>query len=441
MTNKNFYIILTLLFSFNLLAQQKWTLEKCIDYTLTHHPDIQTTKSKINLDDATIYQRKLDYLPHLSVNSNQGFNLGNTYNVSTGVGQRESSFTGISFDAGLDIFKGLVKHYRLKQSQLKKQSDEAKLQQTSFKLHRQVTELFLSAALDHALLQQLKEERKTYDTLETITQQLADKQLKPLPDLYQIQTEAKNIEIQIIQAEKNYKNDLAKLTTVMNYKGIIELEFNVPDKFTDNNLPVFNPERYPEIVSLKKNMTAQQYRFKMAKSNLFPKLALNYAFHSNYYHLLGYPDLIYNQNTGQFQDNGFWTQIKNNRLHYIGFSINIPIFDNYQKRLQIQEQRKNLSDLEQKLNYKINEVHKLYEQITNEISGSRDKLKVLQSNVELYHKQVVIANKKWRQSLINIYDYLQVKRQLLKSQLQYLQEKYTYEYKQLILIEMQKISK
>lgn len=441
MINKYFYIILILFFNLNLSAQQKWTLEKCIDYTLTHHPDIQTTKSKINLDDATIFQHKLDYLPNLSVNANQGFNLGNTYNVSTGVGQRESSFTGMSLNAGVDIFQGLVKHYRLKISQIEKQSNEAKLQQISFELRRQITELFLSAALDYALLQQLKEEKETYAALKDITQQLVDKQLKPLSDLYQIQTETQNIDIQIIQTEKKYKNDIAKLTTLMNYKGNIELEFNTPNKLTDNNLSVFNPQHYPEIVSLKKNMAAQQYRLKMAKSNLFPKLALSYAFHSNYYHILGEPDLIYNQNTGQFQENGFWTQMKNNRLHYVGLSINIPIFDNYKKRLQIKEQRKNLSDLEQKLNYKINQIRKLYEQITNEVSVSRKKSKVLQSNLKLYQKQVAIADKKWQQSLINVYDYLQIKRQLLKSKLRYLQEKYTYQYKQLILTEMLKFSK
>ena len=429
-------ILFTLVF-FDSKAQEKWSLEKCLNYTLKHHPEIQTVESELILDDAVIEQRKMEFLPSVSFNALEGFNLGNTYNVSTGVGQRESSFTGVSLNAGIDLFNGLAKHYSLKSSQLEKQGRLAEIKQIRFHLRRQVIEQFLAAALDNAVLQQLKEEKKTFDTLENITRKLVNKQLKPVTDLYQIQTEKQNIEIQIIQAEKNYQNNLSKLTALMNYQGKIELDFGIkPDILPIAESKKFHAEKTPEIAGLKKEAEAQKFRLKAARSGLYPKLSLQYSFHSNYYHILGEPDLIFNQTTGQYEPYGFREQLKSNRLHYIGLSLNVPIFENYRKRLQIKQEQVKLMNLEAQLEYKTNEVNKLYEQMTNDLKASFEKLQVLKSNVELAQKQVAIADKKWKHALINIFDYLQMKRQLLKNQLLYRQEQFSFQYKQLILKEL-----
>ena len=74
----------------------KWTLEDCILYAKANNIDVlkQYLQNESFIEE--IKKAKGNYYPNLEFNASQGFNLGNSFNVSTGVGQLESSFNSFS---------------------------------------------------------------------------------------------------------------------------------------------------------------------------------------------------------------------------------------------------------------------------------------------------------------------------------------------------------
>ncbi len=429
---KKYRLFLWLLVGFNLQAQQTWTLQSCIDYALAHHPEIQQQETKITNSSLEVKQAKYDFLPNISFNANQGFNLGNTYDISTGVGQIQSSFTGVSFNADLVVFNRLVKHYQFRKSRVNVAMEQAALQNKKLEFTRQLIEIFLSTVLHKAEMKHWQAELSSMKKSVDIARKLTQKHLKPLTELYSLQSEYKNIELQKIQTTKDYKNALLKLSAFMGIKD--SMLINITD--TDDNLILpenFDAENFPTVKQLKKHLIIEQYQLKILQSKLYPVLSLRYSFYTNYYHIIGQPDIIFNQTTNQWESNGWQQQFRNNRIHYIGLSLHIPVFNGYKNRLQIKMQRHQLNDLQSEITYKQNEIDKIYRQLENEITASRQKLQLLDKNLMLNKQLLDISTQKWQKSLMGIFDYLQVKRQYTQAVLKLLQETYILRYKKRIL--------
>ena len=81
---RTLFNILIFILCSSLSAQEKWSLEKCIDYAKEHNVDVQKQQfqNKITEEDITI--AKGDYFPDAKFSATQGFSLGNSFNVSTG---------------------------------------------------------------------------------------------------------------------------------------------------------------------------------------------------------------------------------------------------------------------------------------------------------------------------------------------------------------------
>ena len=103
---KRLFFCMIFIFSIGSFAQQKWTLEQCIEYAKKHNIDIlkqQFNNSSIGED---ISIAKGNYYPNATFNATQGFSLGNSFNVSTGVGQLESRFNSFSLSSSVVLFNG-----------------------------------------------------------------------------------------------------------------------------------------------------------------------------------------------------------------------------------------------------------------------------------------------------------------------------------------------
>ncbi len=431
---KYIFLLFIAFWSSYLPAQNKtWTLDECVEYALQHHPKISNAESLIKTAQYDIKQKLYDFLPELNISANQGYNLGNSFNVSTGVGQKESSFFSAAFNGQLDIFDGLVKHYRLQQSKWQKESYKMALENQKLDLTMTIIKNFLAVLSDQAIIDELQSEWDTYQQQLNTLKKLFEKQLKPQSELTQIQIETQNVKIQWQNALKQYKNDLLKLASNMNYSGNIQAVRDDLPLMPVVNDTIVQWERHPEIKRLFNHLAAEKSNLKAIKSNFYPKLTLNYSLHTNYYHILGQPNVVFNQTTNTLEPYDFSAQIQSNLIHYIGLSLQIPIFQKYRNRLKLIKKKTDIKQLEKKLAWKKNQLDKTYRQIQNEVLSSERNLELISENIKLLENQLKKNDELWQKSLLSIFDYLQTKRQYRSMKLKYLQEKYAAKYKQYIL--------
>jgi outer membrane protein len=124
-------------------AQNTMSLEECINLAKEKNIEIVNQKySNLKLEnDRMISEGNL--LPDLSFNADQKFNLGNSFNVSTAVGQRESSSNTFYLSSSIVLFDGLSNINKIKLSKMNIENGQLKLNNIRKNLEISITNHYL----------------------------------------------------------------------------------------------------------------------------------------------------------------------------------------------------------------------------------------------------------------------------------------------------------
>ena len=433
------YIIISCfcLISINTFSQKKWTLEKCIEYAKEHNVDIIKQKIRANIINSDIKIAKGNYFPDASLNASQNFSLGNSFNVSTGVGQRESSSNSFSLSSSLNVFNGFSNKYKLQKSYLSKEKLEADINQIQFDLTLNIINKYLQVLFNKEILKIAKEQvaisQKNFNRLE----RLYKNALTGKRELLEIESTLASDKKEKAVAENNLANSLITLQELLDVKQIENFDIEeIPIEnlnLRSNQISENIIENNPQIIASKIDLELKNKDIQLSKVNFYPRVNLNYSYSSNYFHILGQDDVVFNQQTNQNVPNGFFTQLDNNRTHYIGISATIPIFnrfltkENYKKskeELKISEAE--LSDNKQKLRNKITIA-------TNDVIASKVSLDASKIAFKTQKQAFEIIQTQYSKGNIGNYEFLESKSKLVRNTSEYIKAKYDTYFKTKIL--------
>jgi outer membrane protein len=421
----------------NLHSQKKWTLEDCIKYAKENNVEVIKQKIRSAIVNSDIKISQGNYLPDANFNASQNLSLGNSFNVSTNVGQSESSSNSFSLSSSLPIFNGFSNKYKLEKSRLEKEKSEAEIERIRFDLNLNITNKFLQVLFNKEILkltnQQFNISKQNYNRLK----KLYSKALTGKRELLEIEATLSFDQKENLVAENNVQNSLIVLQELL---GITEIKnFEIAEILVKNFISKnfeFNDEildRNPIIISSKLDLELKNRDIKLSKANFFPRINLNYLYSSNYFHILGQEDLVFNQITNQNEPNGFWMQLNNNRTHYIGLSAVFPIFNRFLTRENNKKAKEELkiSKIEFESNKQVlrNKIKIASNDVkTAESSLSSSKIAYTTQNeaFEIIQKQYLLGN-------INNYEFLESKAKLNRNNSDYIKAKYEYFFKVKIL--------
>lgn len=433
------YIIFSsLLFvSNNLRSQRKWTLEDCINYAKENNVEVIKQKIRSEIVNSDIKISKGNYLPDANFNASQNLSLGNSFNVSTNVGQRESSSNSFSLSSSLPIFNGFSNKYKLEKSRLEKEKSESEIEKIRFDLSLNITNKYLQILFNKEILklteQQLEISKQNFNRLK----KLYSKALTGKREFLEIEATLSFDKKEYLIAKNNVLNSQIELQELL---GITEIKnFEIAEILVENFISKnfdFNDEildRNPIIVSSKLDLELRNKDVKLSKASFFPRINLNYSYSSNYFHILGQEDLVFNQITNQNEPNGFWVQLNNNRTHYIGLSAVFPIFNRFATKENNKKAKEELKisevEFESSMQILRNKIKMASNDVkTAESSLSSSKIAYTSQNeaFEIIQKQYLLGN-------INNYEFLESKAKLNRNNSEYIKAKYEYFFKVKIL--------
>ena len=320
-------------------AQKKWSLNDCITYAKEHNIIVlkQAIQSEILNSDVVI--AKGNYLPNANFNGSQNFSLGNSFNVSTGVGQSESRSNSFSLSSSVLIFKGFSNRYTLQKANLNTLKAASDVDKIRFDLNLNVTNKYLQVLFQKELLKIAEEQvlisQKNFFRLKL----LFDETLISKRDVLEIEATLASDTKEVIVTKNKVSTGLIELKELLGVNEIDDFDieqlltgklgkksnsfFDITNLVIDNN---------PKIKSSQISVDIKKKDIQLAKINFYPSINLSYSYGSNYYHIQGRKDEVLNQQTNQLVDNGFWTQLNSNRTHFLGFSATVPIFNRFSTR-------------------------------------------------------------------------------------------------------------
>jgi outer membrane protein len=420
------------------MAQNKWSLEDCIEYAKDHNVDVQKQQlqNKIVEEDITI--AKGNYFPDANFSGSQGFSLGNSFNVSTGVGQRESRFNNFSLSSSINIFNGFSNRYKLQRAKLNVEKGRVDLEKLGLDLSLNIANKYLQILFNKEIIT-VAEEQETISKQEVNRlSQLFESALKSRSELLEMESTFATDKKETLIAKNNLINSLIELQELLDVKSIDDFDIETIEvNDIENSLTLTNADAVynkaleinPLLKSTQLIEEIKEKEIKIGKANFYPRLDFNYSYSSNYYHIQGSEDVVFNQQTNQFIDNGFLVQLDNNRTHYLGFTATVPIFNRFLTRSNIDKSKVELEITKIEFENQKKELKSKIDIAYNDVLTAKAILEASESALVFQKEAFTISQNKYKEGHNTSYEFLESKSKYIQTQSEVIKAKYDYLFK------------
>lgn len=457
-----FFVLILLLSSigFNQLAAQEiWSLERCVNYALEHSLDIQN--AKIQVEQQLLNNKDAKYAQYPSVNGSFGLNqnLGNAIDPTLNTFQ--NSFTSNTF--GINTSVPIYNHFKLKnrisQSKLILDAVESEAKATA-------NDLALNVALAYLNVLFAKENLKVAQNQLELNQSqlkqiniLIDAGSNPRGERLDVEAQIAMSEGDIITRENEYDINLLSLKQLLLLDPNIDMVVETPEiPMPDLDIAVntnFN-NIYEQALKTQPLVDAYNARLKSAllevdivKADLYPSVFFGLGMNTQYSSLAPdpngafrdvasgpYPLIINNLLSTVIQPGRelldtkpYFNQLGDNIGTGLGISANIPIFNGFRARTNIERAKLNIANVEnQAETYR----QQLKADIQNSIANGRAAQKTLEARQKTAASMELAmsnAEKRYRVGAMNTYEFIIAKNQLQEAQTQVIIAKYDYIFK------------
>lgn len=314
-----------------------WTLQECVDYAVLHNIQVNIQRQQVAAGELSVDEARNSFLPQVGASASQSFNFGRGLTAANTYADRNTSSFSWSASLQVPLFSGLRNSRVLEQSKLNLRQLACSLDESIDNVTLQIISQYLqvlynreveNTARDQVSLSQFELERRR-----------------------NLAANGKIAEVEVLEADAQLAKDSLTLITAGNDTRLALLELSqmlqldAGDSATfdvvaiDGDDPLLPPAmdvytsalgNNPGLKSAEWGVKAAEAGIKVAQTGYIPTLSLSGGLGSSYYNLHGSDNLP------------FKTQMRENYSTYVGFSLNIPIFDALNTRTQVKRARVNL---------------------------------------------------------------------------------------------------
>lgn len=331
----------------NATAQKQWTLEECITHAMQNNVSI----AQVELDNKLAEVDKKDaygnFLPGVNANASHSWNIGLNTNITTGLLENQTTqFTSVGANANVDIYKGLQNQNRFRKAKLAIISAQYQHLKMEEDVALNVVNAYLQILFNKENLK-VQHQQFSADSLQLVrSEALVDAGMIPRGDLYDMKATLATGKQRIIQADYALlvsKMSLAQLLQMEDFKDFdiadVAYEFQANNIFFESPESIFNKARQErtELKIAENNVLMAEKDVEIAKGAYLPSLVGFYSFGSR----VSYAK-IPDGKGGEMNPPAFFDQLDMFKGHSFGLQLNIPIFNGYATRNNVERSRINL---------------------------------------------------------------------------------------------------
>lgn len=413
-----------LLIYFKAFSQEVWSLDDCIAYALEHNLGQRNQVYDESIGKENWNQSKRDLFPQINVGlPSYSVSYGRTIDpfTNTIVDTRYVSGLNGSLSSSIVIFESFKKWNTLTYQKIQFETTKQFTEQYKYDLAFKIMNLFNDVLFNEGALSIVTEQQAINLLQYKLISSQVELGMKAKADFYEIEATVSTDELHVLQANNRLKEAKLALIQEMNLpKNDIELlaplenqSINESLKNADTESLFSNAQQFLPILQIGElDVKTAKKNLAITKSAFFPKISFITGINT------GYSPNRLDASGDQIE---FWEQVKTNTSKYIGLSLNIPIFGNGKNWSNTKIARINLLkahvNLEQKNQVVKKEIQKLIQK--NHALLAEEKLNT--KKVALQELTLTIAQKKFKNGLITLYDLQTVNNAFVSAKIDQLQ--------------------
>ncbi len=458
------FLFIFFVFAKSPAQQTQWTLEKCIEYALDHNLEIKQYILQNQNNQELLQQSKLNLLPNLNGGANHGYNWGQTVDRYTNAFATTRVQTN-NFYVGtqLTLWDGLQKINQIRQN-------KAELDAGKYDLDKLMDDISLSVATAYLQMLFYNEAVKTAEAQVDITQQQVDRLRKMVTagatavgDLYNIEAQLATERVALIDAQNNMEISKLTLVQLLDLPSVDGFQIEIPNlelnqaSVSESSDQVYNfaVSTQPIIKSSELKVKSSEYALAMARGGQSPSLTFGASIGTGYSGAaqmvqsinqmetpIGYTkdasgnpqDIVYYQaEVPSYIPKPFKDQISDNVNKSATFTLNIPIFNGWATRTQINRAKIGVESAKLTLDQNKLQLRKIIQQAHADAVAALNKYQAAQVGVDASKESFHYSEQKFNVGLMNSVDYNNSKKDYEKALSDLLRAKYDFIFKTTVL--------
>ena len=457
-------LALAVCFSAHLGAQQTWDLQRCVKQAFEANLTIRQAQLAVDMADIATLESKGQTLPTLNGFASHGYNYGQRIDPFTNTFATEriqSNNFGLS--TGMTLFNGLRTYNSIRQSETQLLQSEADLAATQNNIALTVATAYLSILFNQEFLNAAKQDvNGTQQQVDRVSTLVNAGQL-PEGNLAEIEAQYYLDQASLIQAENNLDLAYLNLTQLLQLSVTEAQDFEIkqPDLSTFENISLqpnadvavaYAVQNFPQVRSAETGVISSEYALAMAKAGRYPSLSVSYSYGTGYSgaNIQGVGDPVWQEfligataggelvygaspSYSDFETKPFFDQVNANINQSLFFSLNVPLFNGFVVRSQIQRAQIGIASAALTLDQTRQTLSQEVERAYADARAARKTVAANEKALEATEKAFGYAEVRFEEGVINAVDFNDARIRRDKARASLLRGRYDYIFKVKVL--------
>jgi len=364
-------------------AQQVVGVAEAIRMTLERNVQIKQAELSKDLAAQDLFQAKSDLYPTLNAGINQSFRYGYNFDLlsSSAVNNIWTRQTTPEITSQVNIFKGFQQVNQIKANKLQMESSATQVEKIKNDLVLNVLVTYLEAITNHELMiaseGQLKLSNRQYQ-LDSIQFAVGN---KTIADIAKSKNQVATDELNQVNLKNSYELSLLTLKQLMEMSPQNEISLVRPsvenviiNQENKSAIEIFNTAltRQPDIQKANLDKEVANKKIEIAKGGYYPTVNMNMSY-STGFSSANKVSTDPNNPLAKRVTVPFGSQFNKNRSFFTGFSLNVPIFNNNQNKVNVAKAKISLKQAEAAEQLAKNNLNKAVNQAVLDVNAAKQK--------------------------------------------------------------------
>ena len=470
---KNFFIVVLafLLATVEIVAQEKWGLEKCVAYAMANNISVKQADIQARIAALTLELNRAGQLPNLIFGANAGYNFGRSINPATNQFQNNTVFfNDFQLQTNVNLFNWFSQRHLVEASKLDLKASNAAIDKAANDIALNVAVAYLQTLLAHEQIGISEVQiKQTFSQTDQVRKRVNAGALPEL-NLIEVQAQLARDSATYITAVSTYQQNLIQLKALLNLDMAIPFDIEKPNvtSIPVESLADLQPAAvYQEALTNQPLQKVNQYRYdaalkniQAAKASMYPTLSAFAGISSRYSSLFADESRItrtklpgYQLTPGYIKNaSGSYDTVVTDRYlttvpfatygkqmfdvnlgQAIGLNLSVPIFNNRQLRTNWERSKLNAQSIKLQLDQDNMALQAdIYNAYTNAVNAQQRYVSA-QKAVEASEKVVYYSQKRYDANLLPIFELLTNQNNLTRAKLDAAAAQYEFVFRMKLL--------
>jgi len=407
-------------------AQQKWSLEACVDYAVKNNLTIKSNQLTTDNEQIKLAQAKNQRLPDLSASISPSVNFGTGLNDKNAYVKQNSKSASAGISTSMILFNGFKVKNTIDAQRFSLQASSEELKKAKEDMAVNIASAYLQVLYNKELYAIAEEQVDLSQSQVTRSETMASLGKIPEGQVYEAKAQLAKDTYNATESKATLDLSLLELSQMLELKDWKDFDIVVPNIDMTSLALMIQPadEVYTYAVANKSDIRSSEYKLKSSEKNLnvtkaglYPSVYLGANYSNRYY-------------SEQSNLNGtkanLGDQLNVNGGTAIGLSVSIPIFNRFDTKNSIRISKNEVERAKLEVENTKKTLYKEIQQAWFNATKASEKYVSSMETVKNSEEAFRFAEEKYNNGRATIYEYNEAKMNLATAKSNQLQAKYNY---------------